>query len=874
MEMRERIPMQPGAYEFYALDLEKGKTEEGIYHRQSGRTERIPIEVTRLLSDRGATCLVYEGFLETNGRRVILKEFYPSSTRNTWGISRSEREDQKLHIPSMVWNTGGERQTEISARLNQFMRSYEWQKKFHQDPRFLEVVVEPQYFAVYGDTFYIISDYHNGESLRDKADSFNTLRDKVLLFQYITDVMSVLEENKYLFLDVCEENFLVIQQTRSHYQLRLFDMDSVIDLSNLDQLHQAEGNVFYHKEYAADEIFTFEKALRRSSFDDVKKDYLEESMAVYSLGILFFKILFGHIPNSKERKIRAHEQELAERLVREYDISFETAHKLLTILSNMIAEQSERYVSSFYSCENVLRILNEFSDEMNYEKYISQRETAKANATFAAYHMLQKFPLFRYADLQRERKLKVALIGENPMRTAFLSALISIGQMLDTRLEISILAEDAEEFWQDYVSEDKNSALKRAVHVEVNGRKVTQKTDPQLVKEPLAYLRILTGTVEESIARRAREDGYRYFVILDSEEKVLRAYDVIDANIRASDIGKVFVGCLQTGKRLSLLDSGRKKLDLHFICGYRSSEGYNEKMYGEQIYKMGLMAHAYYHKCLDGKMENQAFERLEQTYQSDIYSRMSSERAALHGIYKMASVGIDIRRPGRFRAYFEKLQDAETVERLGWLEHVSWTASMLTAGYIPVDAAELDSYAYHGINDWKDKSNPEKIRHPLLAASLPRRMLPEENWQELTEEQLLSLDPLDQVSYALFQWYRKQVPALRKRFSAEFERNAAWIPEDGGEVFEQLRQCGLACMEHVGEKQVWQDMTFVHDWKTAYEKAEDYLKSPKKPEGGRMKNFIDTLAKIMEPVLDSYKNRDYKQLDRDIVYSVLDMTIV
>jgi len=873
MEMR-RIPMQSGAYDFYALNLEEVKTEEGIYHRQRGRTERIPIEVTRLLSDSGATCLVYEGVLGTNGRRVIIKEFYPCSTRNAWGISRSEWEDQKLHIPSMVWNAGGKRQTEISARLNQFMRSYEWQKKFHQDPRFLEVVVEPQYFAAYGDTFYIISDYHNGESLREKARGFSTLRDKVLLFQYITDVMSVLEENQYLFLDVCEENFLVIQQTRSHYQLRLFDMDSVIDLSNLDQLHQAEGNVFYHKEYAANEIFTFEKALRKSSFDDVKKDYLEESMVVYSLGILFFKILFGHIPNGEERKIGMHEKELAARLVLKYDVSFDTAHKLLTILRSMIAEQSERYALNCYSCENVLRLLNEFSDEMNYEKYISQREVAEANATFAAYHMLQKFPLFRYADMHKEKRLKVALIGENPMRTAFLSALISIGQMLDTKLEISILSEDAAEFWQDYVSKDKNSALKRAVNVEINDRKVIEKVDFRLVKEPLAYLRIFTGTVEESIARRGREDGYRYFIILDSEEKVLRAYDVIDANIQTLDIGKVFVGCLQTGKRLSLPDSGRKNLDLHFICRYGSNEGYNEKMYGEQIYKMGFMAHAYYNKCLDGKMGNQAFELLEQTYQSDIYSRMSSERAALHGIYKMASLGIDIQRPGRFRAYFEKLQDAEIVERLGWLEHVSWTASMLTAGYIPVDVAELDAYAYQGTNDWKDKRNPEKIRHPLLVASLPHRMLPEENWQELTEEQYLSLDPLDKVSYALFQWYRKRVPAFRERFEAEFERNAAWIPEEAEEIFEQLRQCGLGCMEHVGEKQVQQDMTLVYDWKAAYARAEDYLKSIEKTGGGRMKEFVDTLEKIMKPVLDSYKNRDYKQLDRDIVYSVLDMTIV
>ena len=34
------------------------------------------------------------------------------------------------------------------------------------------------------------------------------------------------------------------------------------------------------------------------------------------------------------------------------------------------------------------------------------------------------------------------------------------------------------------------------------------------------------------------------------------------------------------------------------------------------------------------------------------------------------------------------------------------------------------------------------------------------------------------------------------------------------------------------------------------------------------------LKEIMRPVTDSYQNRDYKQIDRDLVYSVLDLTVV
>ena len=117
----------------------------------------------------------------------------------------------------------------------------------------------------------------------------------------------------------------------------------------------------------------------------------------------------------------------------------------------------------------------------------------------------------------------------------------------------------------------------------------------------------------------------------------------------------------ETGTQEAGRENSEEILQWHPISVSCFSEVYSEKMYEEQVYKMGLMAHAYYRGWLR-QQETLDMEQLEQEYRNNIYSRMSSERAALHGIYKMASIGVDRNRPGRFRAYFEKISDQKDEE--------------------------------------------------------------------------------------------------------------------------------------------------------------------------------------------------------------------
>lgn len=871
----DRVPMKPGIYNFNAVAAENEAVAPTAYLTMKGTSCKIRVE--KLLSSRGASCLTYEGLMMSNCRKVIIKEFYPYSERDVLAIKRSD-DEQKLIIPKLKRdNIYNEKlhDSETMGRLKQFLRGYYWQKQFYSKSKFLEIVVEPQFLAVYGDTLYIVSDFHNGKTLADKKDEFPDLASKIHLLQYIADIMSVFEDEGYLYLDICEDNFLIIQQTKERYQLRLFDMDSVISLEELDAISEAAGHVFYHEEYASKLIKRFGDI--SFDFDMMKHCYLKSSEIIYSLGVLFFKLLFGRIPTEKERVKDLHIP-LRKELMIDYSITKKMSEQLMGILEGMMDSQFARHLNGYSSCKDIMKHLNEFAKEMNYKAYISERKTAEANAVFTAYNVLQKYPLFQYnvkAD-DGMKELNVVIAGKHLLREGFLSAVISIGQMLDTRLNIYLISDDAQSFWESYIAPEKNISLKKAVLVDYNGNIKSDSIDQNLVARALANIHIVTQLSKDRMAELLEKDNCRYFVILDEMWEDYSSYlleEIIDSKDKS-----VFCGYLEdTIEKLSerkLRSSGR--IDSFMISPSCYSEFYSEQMFTEQVYKSGLMAH-YYYNGLFSEVDDKILETKAKEYQNDIYSRLSSERTALHGVYKMASVGLDPDSPGRFLNYYLKLQDPVVVERLGWLEHLSWEAYLLTNGAYPITTEKLQEYAYQNGNDWKNKEDPMHLGHPLLAASSEERKLPETGWDELSDLDVEMLDPLDKVSYDIYQWYKKQKPNFLRRLKNILERPEN--PEDVRilEVCEQMYNIGAACIEQIGNEAVVQDAAELRRWTQCLEQMKEIRKEFEDERNVGAVKFLDSVLNstflLIRPISDSYRNRDFKQSDRDLSLAVVDLII-
>ena len=123
----DRIPMQPGVYDFRFADeneirarMKKDWKQDDMALEERDVRDTIRVEIRRILSDQGATCMTYEGILGANGRKVIVKEFYPYSSRNIWGISR-DGGDQRLRIPGERTSGGRGRSRTGSASLREAM---------------------------------------------------------------------------------------------------------------------------------------------------------------------------------------------------------------------------------------------------------------------------------------------------------------------------------------------------------------------------------------------------------------------------------------------------------------------------------------------------------------------------------------------------------------------------------------------------------------------------------------------------------------------------------------------------------------------------------------------------------------------------------
>lgn len=338
------------------------------------------------------------------------------------------------------------------------------------------------------------------------------------------------------------------------------------------------------------------------------------------------------------------------------------------------------------------------------------------------------------------------------------------------------------------------------------------------------------------------------------------------------------------------------------------SEKYNEDMFKAQIYQMGLMAHIYYSGYMveNEELDEKAMEKLEKDFKENVYNIASSERCALHGIYKMASLGISPDKPGKILKYFRQIQTEEIRRKLSYIEHLSWTAYMLTSGVLPIDVEKMDSYAYKReselnkegelkFNDWKEKKAGVITRHPLLVSSSYQRGLPKRSWSMFSQKERESLDELDKVSYAIYLWYKKN----KTRFCQEFMDAMDALNKVIGQMTDlkrkeeiqilqkELEVTGKKCIDEMCEETFAQDRknimkcnTLLDNMKSRVredtllsegESSQKDIESRKRDLADSIEQNIENVQHILRPVFDSYKDRDFKQADENLIWASLDL---
>jgi serine/threonine protein kinase len=846
----------------------------------------------------GSTCMVYSGHVVSGagivpGIRVIIKEFYPSSKNVLFDIER--REDGALHIEQST-----QERKEYIEKWKQFELGYKYQQEL-SGSNAMEIAIKPLFAGKWGDSFYIISDAHMGTDLKERKPT--TLKEKLAAAVSLAETMDILHENNYMMLDIKPENFLWINKPNI---IRIVDTDSIVAYDDPDRIRRQI--LFSNQEFMSPDVefirYTMQHGASPKEEAEVRSRCLTPNADRYTMGAFLYQLFFGKNPQFKdyseyvEKTLQGGEQNLLMQLKELYPTEkrgerekTELALKsLLAILKKLLIRKPwKRQRDGFRTDKEIVSALNEIYAGLASEKLVLRKEIATANARFAAYNLLQKYPLFDYQMENPEGKseLHVAIIGKHVMRKDMLSAVISIGQMLEQTLTVELVADDAEQFWDDYLSASQNPALAKAVTWEVNGQSRSEEIDKGLVSRSLAHLKIYTDT------------GYipqaGYYILLEEDETKLRKWlgDIEDlVKIEEPDAKrKVFVGILQNefinerefSKHSSVSDTvtGSRtdsRIDTYIISSDAFTESYSEQMFSEKIYQMGLMCHTYYANGMEqGAMVD--MEEMDRQFRKDVYNITSSERCALHGIYKMASIGIDRKQPGRSLGYFRMIRQPQVLEELAWLEHMSWTAYMLTSGACPVAMEEFGTYAYLRGNDWKDKSDPDHIRHPLLAASernCANDLRGVKSLRDVPEEVAHSLDPLDKVSWEIARWYVSRKEEFKSSYR-DWLSDIRAFSESGGqsekseelkELVDRLETDGLDCIENIGNTIQEQDTEYRDAWKNLIKELKLLLLDD--DEGNEL---IVRAERIMKPVLQSYDDRDFKQYDRDLTYAVIDMIV-
>ena len=338
---------------------------------------------------------------EYNSSRMIMKEFYPVSDREEFEI---KRDGTRLRISE---ETAGSRI--YQNMLDGFRCAFHIQAEL-SDSRAMEVMVRPYHMAEYGDSVYILSDMHLGTVL--SRSLVTSLSDKLWLMYRTAEAVQLLNEQGYLYIDLNPSNILWIPSQKA---VKLFDVDSIIPLHDLDKVHKIRVTYPYTPP-EVEELIEW--------FDVNKSVFLKPSWDVYCLGLIFSELLTGEIPTAEALKIWQENEYKTEQICRQHGCDDPEAAALMKkILTRALSRKFRmRYPSAKEMCQD----LNRLKMLLDAQEFIPKKEYAQANYMMESYHILEKWPVYEYTVKEEGKEiLDVAVCGDQPMREPFFKAVFS-----------------------------------------------------------------------------------------------------------------------------------------------------------------------------------------------------------------------------------------------------------------------------------------------------------------------------------------------------------------------------------------------------------------------------------------------------------------
>lgn len=627
----------------------------------------------------GGMAVTYIAKKEGENKWVVLKELFPKQLD---GFIAKRRDDGRIVIYNPLTVNESNNEREVWQKLLHFM---EHEKKLSEEASALYgdggresqnnadiLNVSGPYTSVSGN-YYLKIDTYDGMSLseyitRSGRNIRANIEELLLILSKVCVRLSALHGLGILHLDLSPAN-IYLSKINAQTELSPY----IIDFASAykPDLPEECDHYFTCNPFSAPEI--------RSLAELQNPDHgytCNRTSDTYSIASILFYAVIGKIYTPEDRYSVLWRNKIFELFPA--DVYKDFPSELVNFFESALSSAFDlRYSNAAKLSEKLLELKNALSS-CGLLCMVSDDE-------LMGYLIFYKYPVYRLYE--NDSSLNVLCLGAGVFTQKTVLGLIGTGQMLNKKLNISIVSRDSEAC--------RSEIIKNAPLICDYSNIISSPKNPELEYVSFDFCEesdLLTADACDRIA--AKYASYHYVIISLGENtknaNLASLYSSALAKVTDNDALIHYYMDEDAARNIKYEKSCRD--DRIRLCPFNIAS-YKEEL--DELGELAFKTHLLYSKAFDPSATRAS---VIDHYLKDEYSQKSSAISALHLKYKLASVGIitDLEQdeiPSIRKKYDSILEDRSG--DLIMLEHKRWMMEKASEGYtLPKDMSVIEKYAY------------------------------------------------------------------------------------------------------------------------------------------------------------------------------------
>lgn len=491
------------------------------------------------------------------------------------------------------------------------------------------------------------------------------------------------------------------------------------------------------------------------------------------------------------------------------------------------------------------------------------------SATAIMQNLLYDKPLF---DWTRESSnIKILTLGAGMYAQKFIDLCLEVGQIPGYNLEITVLSENSNADRIAY--KNRRPALENFVNINVSPKNIDG--------EKYGVLNFKQADFIENDFENNKKifdeylDEYRYvFVALGNDDLNENIARYIAESLSILKIENFLVN-FETSK----ISSNLKMNGVNAVIINKNTDITSSI---SELDRMAFNTHLVWNNALNANIE-----KIRKDYDSDEYSKLSSQSFALSIRYKLRSLGID---DSDFKIAAEKFSkiltepcNKEKLSDMLAYEHRRWVIGNLVDGWQTMtdysDCAERGS-----VNDKKGKLHPCLVRGNNILTLQSDEYIGNNHklWDTATEAQLNNLDELDLMSVKLHRSFRNPARLFKETDPLNNNENIVAIQNLVANESENIKtayKIFKLCLSNIlsgtfnanpyGNYKIAGSYSYSKQYEH-YEKIFVESLDTLRNENNKkvIENFLKNIKRDFFPVIEFNLYRDYKNINRSLIEQI------